>query len=88
VLPFALPAATVSVLGGVLALAAGAYWWALGTSAVVVGAGWLWVARQGIGTGRRPARATLTAMAVATLALGAAWSWSLVERHVIAAFKS
>jgi hypothetical protein len=88
VLPFALPAATLSTLGGLVAVAAHAYWWALGVAAVAVAAGWVSVAWQRVRTGRRPARATVVAMSAATLVLGVAASWSLVETRIAAALRS
>lgn len=82
VLPFALPAVALATVGGVLAAFARVYWWALGVAVVAVvavAAAWLWVAWQSARTRRRPARATLRAMVIATLLLAAAVSWSGVE---------
>jgi hypothetical protein len=56
VLPFALPAAALSTVGGAIAVAAHAYWWALGIGVAAVAGGWLWVCWQSARTGRRPAR--------------------------------
>ena len=88
VLPLALPAALLSTFGGVIALAAHAYWWALGAAAALVGAGWTWVGWRSARSRRRPSRSTMIAMGGATVLLGVAWSWSLAERYVAAALRS
>ena len=88
VLPLALPATALSAFGGVIALAAHAYWWALGAAGALVAAGWASVGWQSARTGRRPARSTVIAMGAATLLLGVAWSWSLAVRHIVAVLKT
>lgn len=87
VLPFALPAVAATALGGVFAVFAGAYRWAVDLATIAVAAGWLWVAWQSVRTGRRAAPSTLRAMLVATVIFGAALSWPLLEPHAIALFK-
>jgi hypothetical protein len=48
---------------------------------------WLWVFADTRRTGRRPARSTLTMMAIATAALGTAAVWPTLEPHLIAILK-
>lgn len=87
VLPFALPAVVLAASGGVLAVFAQAFWGALYVATVMVGGAWLWVFADTRRTGKHPHRSTLTMMAVATAALGAAALWPTLEPHVIAALK-
>jgi hypothetical protein len=84
VLPFAFPAVALTAVGGVVATFATVYWWALGLAVLAAAAGWSSLAWQSIRTRRRPARATMRAMVIATVLLGAALSWSLVEPYAIA----
>jgi hypothetical protein len=79
VLPFALPPGALAAFGGVMAAFARAYWWAVWVAAVAVVAAWGWVGWQSRRARRRPARATLRAMIVATLLLAVALSWPYVE---------
>jgi hypothetical protein len=87
VLPFAAPAVALTAFGGFVATLAGIYWWALSVAVGVVVAGWLWIGWQSLRTGRRTASSTLRAMAVATMFLGVALSWSFVESRIIAALR-
>lgn len=87
VLPFALPAVVLASSGGVLAVFAQAFWGALYLATIMVGGAWLWVFADTRRTGKRPARSTLTMMAVATAALGAAAVWPTIEPHLIAVLK-
>ena len=87
VLPFALPAVVLASSGGVLAAFAQAFWGALYLATAMVGGAWLWVLADTRRTGRRPANATLTMMAIATVALGAAAVWPQLEPHLIAMLK-
>lgn len=87
VLPFALPAVVLASSGGVLAVFAQAFWGALYLATLMVGVAWLWVFADARRTGKRPARSTLTMMAVATTALGAAAVWPTIEPHLIALLK-
>jgi hypothetical protein len=87
ILPFALPAVVLASSGGVLAVFAQAFWGALYLATIMVGGAWLWVFADMRRTGKRPARSTLTMMAVATAALGAAAVWPTIEPHVITVLK-
>jgi hypothetical protein len=87
VLPFALPAVVLASSGGVLAVFAQAFWSALYLATIMVGGAWLWVFADTRRTGKRPARSTLTMMAVATTALGAAAVWPTIEPHLITVLK-
>jgi hypothetical protein len=86
-LPFALPAVVLASSGGVLAVFAQAFWGALYLATLMVGGAWLWVFADTRRTGRLPHRSTLTMMAVATAALGAAALWPTIEPHLIATLK-
>lgn len=88
VVPFALPAVALASVGGVLAVFARVYWWAVGLAVVAVAAAWLWVGWQSVRARRRPARSTLRAMTVATLLLAAALSWPYVEPLVQRALRA
>jgi len=83
VLPFALPAVVLASTGGLIALVAQTFWWALYLAIAMVAAAWLWVARDVRRTGRRPAPSTLLTMWLATIALVAAILWPLVESRAI-----
>jgi hypothetical protein len=87
VLPFALPAVVLASSGGVLAVFAQAFWGALYLATVMVAGAWLWVLADTRRTGTRPARSTLTTMAVATAALGGAALWPTIEPNLIAVLK-
>jgi hypothetical protein len=87
VLPFALPAVVLAASGGVLATFANAFWGALYLAVVMVGTAWLRVIVDTRRSRKRPARATLTMMAVATAALVAASFWPTIEPHLIAVLK-
>lgn len=87
VLPFALPAVVLASSGGALAMFAQAFWGALYLAAAMVGTAWLWLLAQMHRSGKRPARATLSMMAVGTAALAAAALWPSLEPHLIAAIK-
>jgi hypothetical protein len=87
VLPFALPAVVLAASGSVLAVFAKAFWGALYLATAMVAAAWLWVIVDTRRSRKRPARATLRTMAVATAALAGAAVWPTVEPHVIATLK-
>ena len=87
VLPFALPAVVLAASGGVIAMFAKAFWGALYLATAMVALGWLWVGVDTRRTGKPPARATITTMAIATAALALAALWPRVEPHVIATLK-
>jgi hypothetical protein len=87
VLPFALPAVVLATSGGVLAVFAKAFWGALYLATAMVAAAWLRVIADTRRTRKRPARATLRMMGVATAALAAAAIWPTIEPLVIATLK-
>ncbi|MBL6613636.1 MAG: hypothetical protein ISP45_06480 [Reyranella sp.] len=84
VLPFAVPAAILGSIGGVLAWFAEAYRWLTPIALVAVGAGWAWVGYQSWRTRRSPARLTVIVMTFATIMMVAAWTWPTIESTVIA----
>src|SRR5687768_13215670 len=75
VLPFALPAVILASTGSVLALVAGAFWWALYLATGLVVLAWAWVGGDTWRTSRRPARETIVWLLVATCGLGLAATW-------------
>lgn len=79
VLPFALPATVLAFSGGALAWFARLTPWATGLALVAVAASWTWIGVQSLRTRKRPARATLVTMGIATLLLAAALVWPLFE---------
>jgi hypothetical protein len=85
VLPFFLPAAAMAVLGGAIAAFAHLYRWALYLAIALVGSAWFWTAAQSIRARRRPAPATVRTLIAATVLLGAALSWPMLEPIVGAA---
>ena len=87
VLPFALSAVVLAGTGGAIAWLGQAFWGALYTAAALVTIAWAWVATSSIRTGRRPARATMRAMLVASAALGVAVMWPVVEPHILRALR-
>lgn len=84
VLPFAVPAAILGSIGGVLAWFAEAYRWLTPIALVAVGAGWAWVGYQSWRARRSPAHSTLLVMTFATIMMVAAWIWPMFESTVIA----
>lgn len=87
VLPFALPAVVLAGTGGVIAWLGQAFWGALYSAGTLVAIAWAWVAVGSIRTGRRPARSTVRAMLVATVAVGVALLWPVLEPHVLRALR-
>ena len=79
VLPFAIPAAMLGSVGGVLAWFSHAYGWMTPVACAAVIAGWLWVGYQSRRSGKRPARATLLVMGFATVMMGLAYMWPMLE---------
>jgi len=84
VLPFALPAAMLGSVGGVLAWFAGAHSWLTPIAVLAVGTGWAWVGYQSWQLRRRPARLTILVMTFATIMMAVAWIWPSFESTVIA----
>ena len=87
VLPFALPAVVLAGTGGVIAWFGQAFWGALYTAGALVTIGWVWVVVSSVRTARRPARSTIRAMFVATVALGVALIWPVLEPHILRALR-
>lgn len=79
VLPFAVPAAILGSMGGVLAWFAAAYAWLTPIALIAVAAGWAWIRYQSWHTRRCPARLTVLAMTFATVMMVAAWIWPMFE---------
>lgn len=83
-LPVAFPAATLALLGGGVAFLGVAHKAMTLAGLVTVLAAWGWVWWQSRRTGRRPARATLRLMGLATALLILALAWPLVEGPLLA----
>lgn len=76
-LPFAAPAVALATSGGLIAFVARTFAWALYPALAMVAGAWLWVAVETRRLGRRPARATLLLLSLATVALVTAMVWPL-----------
>ncbi len=87
VLPFALPAVVLAGTGGIIAWFGQAFWGALYLAGALVTIAWAWVAVSIIRTRRRPAPSTMSAMLVATVALGGALIWPTLEPHILRALR-
>jgi hypothetical protein len=85
VLPFAFPAVAAASTGSLLAWFAGAHNWATALAAVIVGGAWVSIGFQSHRAGRKPSRATLYTVALATAVLALAMLWPRIEPHVIRA---
>jgi cytochrome bd-type quinol oxidase subunit 1 len=83
VLPFALPAAMLTSLGGVFAWFADVYRWMVPLAVLAVAAGWLWVGWQSWSIKRQPARRTLVVMAFATAMMVLALLWPAFEPFIL-----
>lgn len=79
VLPFAVPAAILGSMGGVLAWLAAAYAWLTPIALFAVAAGWGWIGYQSWRARRSPARLIVLAMTFATVMMVAAWIWPMFE---------
>ncbi|MBB2191873.1 hypothetical protein HLH34_18230 [Gluconacetobacter azotocaptans] len=79
VVPFALPAAILGSVGGILAWFANAYRWLTPVAIMAVSIGWFWVGYQTYRTGRRPAWQTLGVVGFATIMGSLAWLWPRIE---------
>lgn len=79
VLPFALPAAMLGSIGGVLAWFSTFYRWLVPIAVIAVAAGWVWVWYQSWRYRRKPAWRTLAIMGFATVIMAAAWMWPAFE---------
>jgi hypothetical protein len=80
VLPFALPAALLASSGGVLAWFAPMRGWFTVVAVLAVVSAWAWIAWQTRRTQRKPAASTFFVMTAATVVMGVAVFWPLVER--------
>jgi len=87
VLPFALPAVMLGSVGGVLAWFIEAHRWMTPVAVLAVLAGWAWVGYQSHRSGRRPAKATLVIMALATIVMALALLWPSFERTITMALR-
>lgn len=83
VLPLALPAVLVAAGGGVFAWMERAQAWTTPVALIAVAGSWLWIWRQSVRTGARPARSSVYVMGVATLFAGVAISWPLIEPPLV-----
>ena len=79
VLPLAIPVAMLGSFGAVIAWFAQAYSWLTPIAIIAVLAGWLWVAYQSRRSGKRPAKATLVIMGIATVMMVLAYLWPMFE---------
>jgi len=84
VLPFALPAAVLGSVGGILAWFADSYRWLAPVALIAVAGGWTWVGYRSWRSHRSPARSTVGVMMFATITMAAAWAWPMFESTIIA----
>lgn len=87
VVPFVVPAIALTTTGAAITAAASTCWPAMRLAFVAVAAGWLWLLASSFRRGRRPGRATVVAMAIATACTIVAFGWSFMEPRVIAWIK-
>ncbi|ODT17193.1 MAG: hypothetical protein ABS35_26410 [Kaistia sp. SCN 65-12] len=76
-LPFLVPVALLVSGGAVLAWFSEASNVVMAASVAAIGAGWIWTGVQSWRSGRRPARATLWVLSLATAIGAAALLWTL-----------
>jgi hypothetical protein len=79
VLPFAIAAAMLGSVGGIFAWFSHAYGWMAPVACAAVVAAWLWVGYQSRRSGKRPAKATLLVMGLATVMMGLGFMWPMFE---------
>lgn len=87
VLPLALPAAALATFGGTLALFAGVYRWLAPLAVLAVVGAWIWVVYQSRRSRKRPARATLVILGIATAMMVLAMLWPVLEPSIIGALR-
>jgi hypothetical protein len=87
-LPLTLPAVVLASTGTMLAWLAGAHAWMTALAGIAVAAAWVWIWRESVRSGVRPARSTLYMMVVATLLLALALTWPLIEPKVLAVLRA
>ena len=78
ILPFTLPAVVLASTGGLIAVLDHAHGWVTRLAILAVACAWLWIAWQARKTQRRPARATVSVMILATLVTAATASWPMI----------
>jgi len=88
VLPFALPAAMLASVGGVLAWFDHIHVWVTRVAIFAVIASWLWIGWQTARTRRKPSVVTLYVMGLATALMIVAMLWPLIEPHLIRALRT
>lgn len=82
VLPFVLPAVVLAGIGGGVAVLDHAHGWVTRAAVVAVICAWIWLGFQMVRHGRKPARAAVIMMTLATLLTGLAASWPVLEPMV------
>jgi hypothetical protein len=87
VLPFALPAAALASVGGVLAWVDHIHIWVTRLAIVAVVVAWGWIIGQSAKARRMPGATTLYVMLAATALAGTALAWPLLEKPIIQALK-
>ena len=83
ILPFALPAVVLAGTGSILALLAEAHVWVTSLAFLAVIGAWGWVGWQTARTGCRPAASTFYLMVAATVLLGIAVLWPVIEPQLV-----
>ena len=72
-LPFVIPVAMLASAGGVLAWFGEGSNWLMIAAVAAIALGWIWTGLQSLRAHRRPARATLWVLSLATVSVAAAW---------------
>ena len=83
VLPLALPAVILASAGTTLAWLAGAHTWMTGLAVITVAIAWLWLGKEMVRSGARPAKSTLYIMAAATTLTALAAVWPFLESRLL-----
>jgi hypothetical protein len=83
VLPFALPSVMLTGVGGLIAWIARSAGWIANLALIAVAGGWVWLVWPSVRARIRPAKSTLCAMGIATVASALALSWPLYETSLL-----
>jgi hypothetical protein len=83
VLPFALPSVMLTGIGGLIAWMARSAGWIADLALIAVAGGWVWLVWQSVRARMKPAKSTLCAMGIATVASALALGWPLYEASLL-----
>jgi hypothetical protein len=83
VLPLALPAVVLATSGTLLAWLASAHAWMTVLSVIAVALAWVWILREAISSGLRPAASTLYVIGTASILTTLAVLWPFIEPRLL-----